>query len=355
MSDRPRVLVVDDDPNVGGVVRRYLLHRPAAAAVIVVESALDPGAPLTGSRSANAQRPRRRIKPIAGAMVGIAVCLWSVGGCSEGKGTPERLVSTGQLADIEALADGGLLVAERETGRLLVIDAAGRQEELARVDVVADPGQRGLLGVVSDGTTTYASFTRSGDGRLVVAQVAPGEERLVWRGPTSADAANGGRLALTDDGLVIGIGDLTDPELVDEPDTPNGKLLLLDPMGRPDQEATVVSTGWNNPFAFTEAPDGSLRVADNAPGDVPERLARGDTPRPSEVVELEGTSAPSGVISDGEDLLVCGYVSQELRRYRPGSRDHEVVSSGCRFDVDRLADGRLALADDDGVVVIEAP
>ena len=282
------------------------------------------------------------------------VALAAIVACGGADG-PERFASTAALSDIQAQPDGGVLVAERTTGRLLAIDGDGQERELARVAVVAEPGQRGLLGVASDGNATYASFTRAGDGRLVVAEVALDGERIVWRGPPSADAANGGRLALSDRGLVIGVGDLTEPTLVDDPDAPNGKLLLLDPSGPPDQEPKVISAGWNNPFAFTVTGDGSILVADNAPGDVPERLAKGDTGRPSEVVELEGTTAPSGVVADGDDLLVCGYVSGELRRYHPGQADHEVVSGGCRFDVARLSDGRLALADDDGVVVIDDP
>jgi len=282
------------------------------------------------------------------------VVLVAVAACGGADG-PERVASTAALSDIEARPDGGVLLAERTTGRLLAIDADGREQELAQVAVVSEPGQRGLLGIASDGRATYASYTRGGDGRLVVAEVAPDEERIVWRGPPSADAANGGRLALWDRGLVIGIGDLSEPALVDDPDAPNGKLLLLDPSGPPEQEPEVISAGWNNPFAFTVAGDGSILVADNAPGDVPERLARGDTGRPSEVVELQGSTAPSGVVTDGDDLLVCGYVSGELRRYRPDGADHEVVSGGCRFDVARLSDGRLALADDDGVVVIDDP
>lgn len=300
------------------------------------------------------RRLRRTRRCISVTLVCAAVLAGAVPGCG-GTGGSDRLAVTEQLSDIEATPEGGLLVAERTTGRLLTIDLDGRKEQLAQVDVVATPGQRGLLGVVTDGDVTYASFTRAGDGRLVVAEVGPGVERIVWRGPLSADAANGGRLALFEDGLVIGVGDLTEPDLVDDPGSPNGKLLLLDPSGPPDQAPEVISGGWNNPFAFTVAGDGSIRVADNAPGDLPERLARGDAGKPSEVVELEGTAAPAGVISIGDDLLVCGYVSEELRRYGPGTRDYELVSKGCRYDVARLADGRLAIADDEGVVILDAP
>ena len=288
-------------------------------------------------------------------MLGLLGVAGAVVASCGGEERPERLALTEQVSDVEATADGGVILAERSTGRLLTVDVDGRKEELARVPVVAEPGQRGLLGVVTDGRATYAAYTRAGDGRLVVADVAAGGVRVVWLGPASADAANGGRLALVEEGLVIGVGDLTEPDLVADPGAPNGKLLLLDPSGPPQQVPEVVSSGWNNPFAFTAVDDGSIRVADNAPGDLPERLARGDAGRPVEVVELEGTAAPAGVVADGDDLLVCGYVSEELRRYRPGRSDYEVVSEGCRYDVASLSDGRLALADDRGIVVIDAP
>lgn len=278
---------------------------------------------------------------------GLAAALALAALASCGGGGAGRLARTDAPSDIDALSDGGLLVAERATGRVLRIHD-GKTIEIASVDVVAEPGQRGLLAVLADGDDVYATWTRASDGHLVVGRVLP-SAALVWVGPASTDLANGGRLAMLDGSLIIGIGDLMDPAKIDDPASPNGKLLRLDPAGAPTQRPTVISSGWHNPFAFTVRDDGSVWVADNAPGDVAERLASADL---RTVVELDGTSAPSGLLADGSDLLVCGYVSGELRRYTPGSKAYDVVASGCRYDVDRLADGRIVMADDDGVVVV---
>ena len=122
-------------------------------------------------------------------------------------------------------------------------------------DELATDGQRGLLGLAvrrsGDATDIYASWTRADDGRLVVGRLASGRINLVWEGPVSADRANGGTLAFRGDELLVSIGDLEDPASVDDPEAPNGKIFALDPEAGVDQQATVGSSGWNNPFAMT--------------------------------------------------------------------------------------------------------
>ena len=103
--------------------------------------------------------------------------------------------------------------------------------------------------------------------------------RRVWTGPPSATLADGGHLALDRRGrLLIGIGDLQQPTRIDDAAYPNGKILALDPAGPAGQRPTILSAGWNNPFAFAVAPDGRVWVADNSPGKRPERIGRGDRP-----------------------------------------------------------------------------
>lgn len=270
------------------------------------------------------------------ALASAAALVLLVAACADDG--PERLARTASPSDLEALADGGLLVAERATGRIVRVDARDELDVLATLDVVAEPGQRGPLGIVARGDDVFAASTRAGDGRLVVTDVTDTPPLVVWEGPPSADLANGGRLALREDDLVLA------------PAAPSGKLLLLDPDGAPTQRPRLLSAGWSNPFAFTVAGD-AVWVADNAPGRRPERWARGETPAPTQVVELSGTSAPTGILAEDGALLVCGYVSEEVRRYELGHDDFQVVAGGCRYDLARLADGRLVLADDAGVVV----
>jgi hypothetical protein len=223
--------------------------------------------------------------------------------------------------------------------------------------------QRGLLGLARDSRgRVFACWTRASDGRLVVGQVAPGPERLVWIGPPTVDRANGGHIEFDGDGdLVVGVGDLLERELIDDPSAPNGKLLVLDPGGPPGQTPEVLSAGWNNPFAFTFTPGGDLWVADNAPPGEPERLARGDLGgRPSQITELEGAVAPAGVVALAEDrLAVCGFLSGEARVFDvAGDRaveDPDATIEGCTLAAVVLDDGRLAVAGEASIAIRDAP
>ncbi len=247
-----------------------------------------------------------------------------------------------EAAAMVALPEGGLLYGERKAGRIRTVDG----DVVARVSVVSE-GERGLLGlaVAPDGRL-FASWTRR-DGRIVVARVRPGRERIVWLGPPSADRANGGHIEWSpDDRLVVGIGDLEDPGSVSDLKAPHGKLLALDPDGPEDQTPENLSYGWNNPFAFDFTPSGDLWLADNAPGEQEERLLRADPVGPRSV--LPEHTAPSGLAAvDDETLVVCGYATKRLLRYRIGVNrvarlDGGPLARDCRLGVVRLADGRVA-------------
>lgn len=248
-----------------------------------------------------------------------------------------------------ALPDGGLLYGQRTTGRILTSEG----ELVARVDVVSE-GQRGLLGLdVDDDGAVFAAWTRP-DGRIVVGRVAPGEQRLVWVGPESSRLGNGGHIAFSPEGdLVIGIGDLEDPGSVSDLNAPHGKLLRLDPDGDPGQDPELVSSGWNNPFAFGFTPSGALWLADNAPGNDRERLLRADPVGPQ--TWLPDRTAPSGLAAiDDSTLALCSYRTQLLLRYRIGVNgvarlESPPIARDCRYGVVLLADGRLAYAADESI------
>jgi hypothetical protein len=259
---------------------------------------------------------------------------------------------------MEALPDGGLLFAERATGRIRVVTANGsiRGGALAQVMVRAD-GQRGLLGLArTPGGEVFAAWIDPA-GFLLVGRVAPGPVRVIWRGPATRRQSNGGRIAFTPDGrLVVGVGDLLERELVTDPGAPNGKLLLLDPNGEESQKPEVHSSGWNNPFAFAVDQDGTAWVADNAPGSEPERLARVS---PAGVVtvlaELPARTAPSGLARVPGGLLVCGFSSRALLGYRlrgAALGEHVTLAEDCALGVVRLADGRVAYANEREIRVL---
>ncbi|MEO6121578.1 MAG: PQQ-dependent sugar dehydrogenase [Acidimicrobiales bacterium] len=300
------------------------------------------------------------------AVVLAGLLAWS--GCDERRGRAGPAIRAETVATLAfddgagptalaELSDGRLVVGERRTGRILAFTGAldAAPEVLAVVDV--DPqarGQRGLLGLATIGRSLFASWTRAGDGRLVVGLVRPGPTVVIWEGPVSSDLANGGHLAVAaDDRLVVGIGDLRRPELIDDPASLNGKVLSLDPDGPLDQRPLVLSGGWNNPFALTVA-DGTVWVADNAPGRRPERIGRAEVGRSP--VDLPGRRAPSALVSLGANRLgLCGFLDGDLVEVDvtgPPSIGATVVKAICRTGALALADGSLAVSDGTTVRVI---
>lgn len=307
---------------------------------------------------------------IAALVVAAAIAAGCSGGDADAGGG-----SDGAAVDLDGLAagalaatpDGGFLVADRLRGVIVAVDAQGVVGARPVATVAVDPdaeGQRGLVGVVATGDEVYAAWTRASDDRLVVGQVAPSPERIVWLGPPSTDLANGGHLQVAADGrLLVGIGDLQDPASTPDPATPNGKLLLLDPSGPAEQVPAVVSAGWNNPYGFVVTSEGAVWVADNAPGERAERLGRGDDPAgaPVDVVDLPGRRAPSVLVELRPGVLgLCGFldgtlVAVDVMGPEPVV-DTEVLADGCRTGAVVLAGGRrVAVSDGEALRIVEVP
>ncbi len=299
-------------------------------------------------------------------VIAVMIVAALVGGaCASGSDSaPQVSVPADHPVALLAEADGSLLYAERLTGAVRRVGADGvlDPEPVATVATAGSVSdQRGLLGLARrDDGVLYAAWTRVDDGRLVVGRLGGPEPTVVWEGPPSADLANGGHVAFGPDGrLVIGIGDLLeDRALADDPTVPNRKMLSLDPDGAASQVPVVLSTGWNNPFAFVFTSEGVLWVADNSPGDQPERVGRGDRPA-AEASALptaeEGEAAPSALVVLGTDRLGrCGFLTGQVDEIviegdRAGLSGRQVAEP-CATGAARLVDGRLALALDDAVV-----
>lgn len=296
--------------------------------------------------------------------LGVVLVLVAACGSSEGDEDEAEVVATIELGDkaeptaLLWLGPERLLIGERLSGRILAVDPDAPVEwsVVATVDVDANAeGQRGLLGLAAVGDGLYAAWTRRSDDRLVVAQVAPGAQRLIWEGPAASDLAIGGHLSVDDDGaIIIGVGELQQPELVPDPSTPHGKLLALDPQGAADQRPAVRSGGWNNPFAFTVTGDGEIWVADNAPGECAERVGRGEVTEP--LVELPGRRAPSALVAlDAGRLGLCGFLDGDLVEVRIGGRPsvgNVLVEGMCRTGAAALGEDVIAVSDGDVVRVL---
>jgi glucose/arabinose dehydrogenase len=303
---------------------------------------------------------RLRARAVALTLLAAA----AVGGCGSTSERPSRpagdsvsrvLIAAPPSAALSRHADGGLLVAPLAGGPIGFVRRDGRLIDSGfDAPPLRTDGQRGLLSLtLSPQDAVYASWTPRGSDRLVVGILRRNRPpAIIWNGPHTSTFANGGHLEFEPDGrLVVGIG-----ESGARP-RQHGAMLSLDPNGPPSQVPHILSTGWNNPYAFAFTPDGSLWVADNATGKQPERLARGDGGRPYDITDLPRKTAPSGLAAlPNGDLALCGVVSGTLDRYRrePEGRWKRVGTIGtkCRYGVVLLTDGRLAYADSRAIRVV---
>ena len=298
--------------------------------------------------------------------IALAACLTACGkgsAASAGSTSPPPAAQF-MVAAMAPLPGGGFLWGDRVTGEIRRVDAAGRPTGgvVARV-AVATANLHGLLGLArAPGGRVFAAWTDTAD-RLTVGQVAPGPTRVIWRAPAFSRFDVGGHLAVTPQGwLLLGVGAGVLHAPTGAPARPTGGLLLLRPDRGPGQAPAVLSTGWNNPFAFAYTPGGRLWVADNVPGTRGERLARGDLDgRPTHVTPLPPGTAPSGLAAVADNrLVVCGFQSHLLQAFRITSGQRAVavgapIARNCWIGVIRLADGRLAYAGPGATVTVISP
>jgi hypothetical protein len=295
------------------------------------------------------------------ALVALAACLTACGNgsASSAGSTSPPPAAQFLVAAMAPLPGGGFLWGDRVTGVIRRVSAAAHPTGgvVARV-AVATTNLHGLLGLARtpDGRV-FAAWTDPAD-RLTVGQVSPGPTRVIWRARAFSRFDVGGHLAVTPQGaLLLGVG----AGVIPRPGAPGptGDLVLLQPGQRPSQPSRVLSTGWNNPFAFAYTPGGQLWVADNVPGTRGERLARGDlNGRPTHVTPLPPGTAPSGLAAVSRSrLVVCGFQSHLLQAFRITSKQRAVavgapIARDCWIGVIRLADGRLAYAGPGATVTV---
>ena len=239
--------------------------------------------------------------------------------------------------------DGGVLLGERSTGRILRVDPDGSLVEEPVATVTVPSGGVGLLGLAFGADDQlYASWIDP-DQRLVVGRLGGRSPRPIWRGPTMPSAPAGGHLARLPEGrLVVTVGQIGE---LDEGEEPGGRLLSLDPEGGPEQEPRVLASGLTNPTAITVDDSGVMWVADDEAA---------DTPQPLLGVSPEGDVATVATLPDevralaltlqGESLYACGSTGL-LLRYRledlDGGAEGEPVATDCALSVAPLEEGLL--------------
>jgi glucose/arabinose dehydrogenase len=138
------------------------------------------------------------------------------------------------------LPDGSALVSERDTARVVRVTTGGEVSEVGVVPDVVPGGEGGLMGLAlgpgpEDPTFVYAYFTAASDNRLVRMPwdgSALGSPEVLLDGVPKARTHNGGRIVFGPDGrLYVATGDAQESSRSQDPGSPAGKILRLEPDG----------------------------------------------------------------------------------------------------------------------------
>jgi glucose/arabinose dehydrogenase len=184
--------------------------------------------------------------------------------------------------DLVLAADDRILVTERDTGRLLEVDADGGTTTLRTFEVDAS-GEGGLLGLAvhpEDDSVVYAYLTAAQDNRVVRFGLDDdADPEPVVTGIPKARIHNGGRIAFGPDGMLhVATGDAAEPALAADPSSLAGKILRVTPDGEvpddnPDAGSPVYSLGHRNVQGLAWDADGTLWAAELGP-DVDDEINR---------------------------------------------------------------------------------
>ena len=242
------------------------------------------------------------------------------------------VVATGLEAPwgLAFLPSGEALVTERDTARLLSVDASGDVEELQTLPA-GGGGEGGLLGLAlspdyeRDGLI-YAYYTTDEDNRVVRFRLGEDPQPVLTGIPVES-YHNGGRIAFGPDGLLyVATGDGGEPSNSQDLSSLGGKILRITPNGEvpgdnPSPDNPVYSYGHRNVQGLAWDADGQLYASEfgqNTYDEVNRIEAGGNYGWP--VVEGEGgdsryidpisTFATSEASPSGAEILKNGAIPQ---------------------------------------------
>lgn len=224
-------------------------------------------------------REFRRIGPAGVVLLGGASALDDRAGGAPECGPPAVVVDTvasGLEApwDVAFVPGGRTFITERDSGRLLVREPNGAVNEVQRF-VVDRAGEGGLLGLAaspnfSQDGMLYVFLTSAMDNRII--RFRPGEAGTpIFTGLPKATVHDAGRIAFGPDGkLWVATGDAGTPSRSQDPASPAGKILRLNPDGtvpadNPRAGSPVYALGFRDPQGLAWDAQGRLYADEFGP------------------------------------------------------------------------------------------
>ncbi|GGI48229.1 glucose/arabinose dehydrogenase [Agromyces flavus] len=229
---------------IGRVAVRAALLASAALVLAACTTGPDSGpVVVTPSETAESTTPAASIPPVL-APVGDAETI------AEGLAAPWSILR---------LPDGGVLISERDAGRIVEVLDDGSLREVAVVPGVVSGGEGGLMGLAhlpgddEQPSRVFAAYSTESDNRIVRMPLSGepgalelGEPEVILDGLPRGGRHNGGRLAFGPDGyLYAGAGDAGAQDSAQDPDSLGGKILRMTPDGEPAPGNPVGTLVWS--------------------------------------------------------------------------------------------------------------
>lgn len=282
---------------------------------------------------------------------------------------------------IAPIGADGILISERDSAQIVLIDTAGQKRVIGGVGGVTATGEGGLLGIAVQSAGAerrlFSYFTTADDNRVVSfpltgtgASLALGAAAEVITGLPKASNHNGGRIAFGPDGLLyITTGDANQRDRAQDVAYLGGKILRLDasgsvPADNPFAGSPVYSLGHRNPQGIAWRADGTMFAAEFGQ-DTWDELNVIDPGANYGWPDVEGTdssdtrfvapiaqwatddASPSGIAVIGDTVFMAGLGGERLWTIDPasGAQTREFFSGqlGRIRDVYSAGDGSLLL------------